>query len=84
MSKKIIKEQVTTEKNTHVFYCDDCGKLLMESWEYDDGYYASPDEFTVCGRRIVGDYCKECGEKRVAEIKSKLDALFNPHKYEEE
>lgn len=85
MSKKIIKEQVTTEKITHVFYCDDCGKLIMSSSEYGDGYYECPNEFTICGnRRIEGHYCNNCGNKRVHDIEAYLRAALNPHNLREE
>ena len=79
MSEIFKEEEVVTTQTCHKFYCDDCGKLIMESWEYDEGYYARPDEFTVYNNKINGDYCKECGTKRVDEIRAYLNKALNPH-----
>ena len=31
----------------HKFYCDECGKYLGESVEYDDGYYKTYGDYEV-------------------------------------
>ena len=84
MSRVREEKKVIATNTCYKFYCDDCGKLIMTSWEYDDGYYATPDKFTVYGNEIKGDYCKECGTKRLNEIKAYLDKALDPHSKKKE
>lgn len=44
-----MQKQIKTKKEVmqviHEFYCDNCGKFLGSSAEYDDGYYEELDSF---------------------------------------
>ena len=61
----------TTEKCTHMFYCDNCGKELGSSHEYDDGWFQEIGEYTqtifidgdenIRGRyTLKANYCPTC------------------------
>lgn len=76
MSEKI-KEIPSTTK-VHIFFCDDCGVKLMESEEYDDGWYETPKSINqgifVDSERewyhyTSGYLCHDC-------MKKKTDALL--------
>ena len=62
---KVETKQTVKEERTHRFYCDDCKKLIMESNEYDDGYYDTPYICHVGLFTLRGHYCEECGQDRV-------------------
>ena len=51
----------------HSFCCDDCGKFLFTSTEYD-GYYEEPRTFNIQRVKLKGHYCDECGLKRVNDV----------------
>lgn len=42
---KQIKRKKEIIKITHEFYCDNCGKFLGSSEEWDDGYYEELGSF---------------------------------------
>lgn len=66
---EIRKETYTTDVIIeHSFYCDDCGKFLFTSTEYDDGYYEEPRSFNIQHVKLKGHYCDECGLKRVNDV----------------
>lgn len=59
----------------HSFYCDECGDLIMELLEYDDGYYESFKKFYLHGIYLKGNYCKECGKKKIEEATLYLKSM---------
>lgn len=65
-----IRQEIMTADITikHLFQCDDCGKFLLESTEYDDGYYEEPKPFYIQHVMLKGHYCEECGRKRVNDV----------------
>ena len=66
---EVLKEIEKTDTITnHTFYCDDCGKYLLTSQEYDDGYYEEPRTFNIQHVKLKGHYCDECGLKRVNDV----------------
>lgn len=85
MSEKI--EEYTEEciKRKHVFYCDICGKFILSSVEWEDGYYHKPTEIKVsvefpcgCGNNLnydLTDTCTECAAKKLAEINMRLKEI---------
>lgn len=60
--------EVKRNETIHRFHCDDCGKIILESAEYDDGYYETPRKITIQHVKLIGDYCVDCGEKRAKEV----------------
>ena len=78
----MIKTEVeirTKEVRTHHFYCDDCGKYLGESREYDDGWYEDLGEFNMrFGEYSISKHlCDDCREKFYVKLnKSLLDLGF--------
>lgn len=82
MSHKIV--EVKEIRNLHIFHCEKCGKKIMESMEYDDGYYETPawlDESIFVGannkRYIyqVGFLCEDCLKKATDELVEKLSNI---------
>ena len=69
--------QVLTTKRKHKFYCDQCGEFLIETPEYDDGWYPEPEPFYWKRHKLKGHYCKKCGEKAVKEIEDLLKGVFD-------
>lgn len=78
--KHEIKE-VKETRNLHIFYCEKCGKKIMESQEFDDGYYAEPDWIDESifvrankNRYIyqAGYFCEDCWKKATDELINKL------------
>ncbi len=62
------------------FYCDDCGKFLGKSEEYDDGYYEKLGEFEVKFNfngwyKLEKHLCDECKEKETKKIEKSLKEL---------
>ena len=45
--ERINRHKKTIEYNTHIFYCDVCGKELGFSQEYDDGWYKELGEYEM-------------------------------------
>ena len=70
--EKIIEYETKTIKRTYEYYCDDCGKLIMSSIEYDDGYVEEPKEFYLRNILLKGHFCKECGKKKISEAENYL------------
>lgn len=82
MSEKV--EEVTTTRKVHKFYCDICKKKLMESDEFDDGWYETPnyveESIFVHGvgkwyRYRSGYLCDECRAKKVDELVAELTKI---------
>lgn len=70
----------TVEVVTHEFYCDDCGKHLGTSEEYDDGWYDEIGMFQlvipVDGRLHLEKYlCDNCREKFLNDFKATLENM---------
>lgn len=71
-------EEVPSVDIVHRFYCDECQKLLMESFEYDDGYYSEPRSLNkriqIENKKFV--YCKvlceDCANKVNERFKEKI------------
>lgn len=68
------------EKRTHWFCCDECGKYLGQSLEYDDGWYEEIGVFElkcyINTNYILHKYlCKECEGKLLLEIERDLRRL---------
>lgn len=79
MSEEI--KNIKIIRRVHVFYCDGCGKKLMESTECDDGYYETPkcvneDIYVhLTGKRYfyeTGFICDDCMEKERRKFSEKL------------
>ena len=73
-----VERIVERTKIEHEFYCDECGKFIGTSEEYDDGYYAkigeakwhyNGDKGWLAKR---GNYCAECRAKIGASIDDAL------------
>ena len=68
----------TIEKRQHLFYCDECGKYLGASTEYDDGYYQTYGDFRLkfCvvdnWYRVTKCFCDDCREKFINNVKTNL------------
>ncbi len=76
MSEKI--EEIPATVKVHTFFCNDCGVKLMESEEYVDGWYQTPESIAqtifINSKRewyhySSGYLCHSCMKKRT-------DALF--------
>ena len=65
-----IREEIKTviSRYSHNFFCDDCGMLILQSTEFEDGYYSEPMGFSVKNIKLNGHYCKECGKARVKRV----------------
>ena len=84
--EKTTKVSKTVVREEHSFYCDDCGKHLGTSQEYEDGYYQTFGEFeqSFCLKHsnmwngksewfeLKKCLCDECKEKTLLRIKSAL------------
>lgn len=73
-AKEIIKE---IKRYEHSFYCDECGKYLGTSQEYDDGWYKSFGEFEIKfyideWYRIRKHLCDECRRSFIENLKVAL------------
>ena len=66
--EKVIERKIERVERGHDFYCDECGKYLGSSEEYDDGYYHEIGNFEL---KLYTDkwlvlkkhYCNECRRK---------------------
>ena len=68
------------EERTHWFYCDECGKYLGESHEYDDGWYETFGKFELSiymdRKYNLHKYlCEICKHKLMLEIEENLRRL---------
>ena len=77
---QIIKKGKTIV-TTHSFYCDKCSKHIMDSVEYDDGWYNKPQELRSF---YLDDYgwfynnmnlCDTCRQNIILKIKEELEKL---------
>ena len=66
--EKVEETEVTVTHHYHIFYCDDCDKVLLKSEEHEDGYYATPDEYYIQHVKLKGHHCKECAMKRIKKV----------------
>ena len=70
----------TIEVRVHSFYCDECGKYLGTSEEFDDGYFASFGDLLIdiyVGNRYILKkcLCEDCTNKLREKIKLSLIEL---------
>lgn len=84
---KLITVTETVEKRTHRFFCDECGALLGESVEHDDGYYTKfgqvprsnmPQDDQILGIHVEllkNCLCDKCLEKKQNEVRDALVKL---------
>lgn len=77
-----IENRIVNKKQTiHKFYCDSCNKLILESEEYDDGYYATPSIMKIKIFMFKRWYslnklfCEECLPKFEKDITNKIKEL---------
>lgn len=79
MSEKV--KEVKSTDYVHEFYCDVCGEKIMDSIEYDDGWYESPEKFNeeirINANNTVYYYkrgllCDKCGRYEVKRLDEKL------------
>ena len=77
--EKIIKKKQIKTKILHEIYCDDCGKYLGTSEEYEDGYYEEDGKFEMgvyipeyCWYHINKCFCEECKEKFVSKFRNTI------------
>lgn len=76
-----IKETVKEVKDTeHFFYCDECGKYLGSSKEYDDGWYQKLGEFELKiyidnWYRLKKCLCDDCKYRILENLKIDLGVL---------
>ena len=76
-------EEVYVPRDKHIFYCDKCNKLIMESIEYDDGYYEEPNfefkEYNDVIKMCLGTnihLCKKCKDYYEEYFKNKFIKEF--------
>ena len=79
MEKTMDTEQFILRTH-HMFYCDECGKYLGESQEYDDGWYDSIGEFETSyylngWYRMQKCLCDNCKKEIISKITSALQDL---------
>ena len=76
MSERII--EVKDIRNLHIFNCEKCCKKIMESIEYDDGYYEMPDwlDESIFLRGNKKRYCYETGFLCEDCMKKTIDVLI--------
>lgn len=73
-TKEVIKEVKIYE---HSFYCDECGKYLGTSQEYEDGWYKDIGElemkFYIDGWYTIRKHlCGECRKSFISNLKVSL------------
>lgn len=90
--EKVIEQQVVKEQSIHEFYCDYCGVKVLETYEFDDGYYYKPesnmkrrkirgDKFEATIERCVCDDCVNNFEKNQDEFYKRLCGLLKKYGY---
>lgn len=70
-------EKIPSTKTIHKIYCDDCGKFITSSVEYDDGYYKNPADFSCSiytddRYTLEKELCEECKQKYYTKIRNAL------------
>ena len=80
--EKEIRRKIEKVEIQHDFYCDKCGKKVLSSIEYDDGYYDEPEEEIIYKIIIEHDWyfykkclCKECKEESVKKLINELKKI---------
>lgn len=80
--EKEIRRKIEKVEIQHDFYCDECGKRVFSSIEYDDGYYDEPEEEIFYKIIIENDWyfykkclCEECKEKHIKELINELKKI---------
>ena len=61
-------KEIPTTKTVHHIYCDECGRFITQSTEYDDGYFSNPADFSCSfffflGYTFEKELCEECIQK---------------------
>lgn len=78
MSELVVMNARTVMDKVHKFYCDDCGKYLGYTTEFDDGYYSRIGDLslgfhTPRGWRTIKKYfCDDCRENFLSELDDSL------------
>ena len=74
---KIETIERVVEERIHRFYCDDCGKFLGKSTEWDDGYYEEIGNFsTHYGCHYIKKHlCDKCKDEFVSKLNQALTNL---------
>lgn len=75
--KKTITEIIEVEENEHEFYCDECGKYIGTSYEYDDGWYDELGEFELACNingwlRLKKCLCDKCAHEFINKVRTVL------------
>lgn len=75
--EKVEKSTKTIEERKHLFYCDECGEFLGETYEHEDGWYPEKGEFElrlyVDGWLAIDKHlCDECRKNLIENIRSVL------------
>lgn len=67
-------EKIPSTKTIHNIYCDECGKFITSSIEYDDGYFKNPAEFScrILSYKFEKELCEECKEKFYTKLRDAL------------
>lgn len=78
--EKHIEVKKNATANEIEFYCDDCGKFLGKTEEYDDGCYEELGKFMVEfyfdeWYKLEKHLCNECKEKESKKLKETLNEL---------
>ena len=71
---------VKVKRTTYDFYCDCCGKHIMSSTEYDDGWYETPNQNDIkfhldrIGWLVLplGILCDDCLNTKRKDVLNKL------------
>lgn len=81
MDKTEIKTKVTTE-TIHSFYCDNCGRFIGSTQEYDDGWYKELGEFILKfympskGWYVFNKcFCDKCQQSYLKQLENNLVEL---------
>lgn len=78
--EKVISKEVKSILNIHNFYCDMCGKHLGCTEEYDDGYYATIDDYDLkfnVNSEWYRLHCNLCIECRAKMREGIIDSLLS-------
>lgn len=86
--ERVIHKTKTITTTSHIFHCDECGRLLGSSDEHEDGWYQSFGAFDIEWYTPKGWYqlekclCKECRAALEDKLCATLEELgFKPKKY---
>lgn len=78
--EKVEYIEQTVETAEHSFYCDECGKYLGMSEEYDDGWYEKLGEFELSfyingWYRVKKCLCHDCADNFLSNLKDFLTSI---------